>query len=129
MLYCIVHYAVKNILLALSLFFAFYGLQTQAAFELQAQAVQVKTAEGDLSRFDKGELEQGMRLLQPEEQLRVWQPSPPAPLKQSSSGSAALVWAQELRLQLQVADYLHRARQFSPGLRIRDIIFPFHYFW
>ncbi|MBX0331853.1 hypothetical protein K3G39_01235 [Pontibacter sp. HSC-14F20] len=129
MLYCIVHYAVKNILLALSIFFAFYGLQTKAAKELQAQSVQVHTEQGELSFSDKSTLGQATSLLQPEEQLRVWQHRPSAPLKQVSSGSAALVWAQEFRLQLQVVHYLQRARHFSPGLSIRDIIFPFHYFW
>ncbi|WP_116542392.1 hypothetical protein [Pontibacter virosus] len=123
------HYAVKNILVALSVFFAFYGLQTRAAMELRAQSVEVRTAQGKLTRFDNGELGQATVLLQPEEQLRLWQPRPSAPFKQASSGSAALVWAQEFRLQQEVSYYLQRARHFSPGLSIRDIIFPFHYFW
>ncbi|MDO6391299.1 hypothetical protein Q4E40_14255 [Pontibacter sp. BT731] len=123
------HYAVKNIVFALSLFFAFYGMQTRAAMEMRAQSVKEWTTEGDPTHFDKGKLERTTGLLQPEEQLRLAQPRPSAPLKQVFSGMAALVWAQEFRLQLLAVHYLQRTRLFSPGLTIRDIIFPFHYFW
>lgn len=127
--YCNVHYAVKNIVFALSLFFAFYGMQTRAAMEMRAQSVKEWATEGKSTHFDKGKLEGTAGFLQPEEQLRLGQPRPSAPLKQAFPGLAAFIWTQEFRLQLQAVHYLQRSRYFSPGLTIRDIIFPFHYFW
>ena len=129
MLYCIVHYAVKNIVFSLSLFFAFFGMQTKAAMEMRAQSVKVWASEGETTHFDKGKLDRTAGLLQPEEQIRLWQHRTSAPIKQLFTGFVALIWAHEFRLQLQVEHYLQRARHFSPGLTTRDIIFPFHNFW
>lgn len=129
MLICIVHYAVKNILLSLSLFFALFGLRNGADLEQHEQVAHMLAAQDEQLRFDDGEHYHATGLLQAEEQLRVWQPRPSAPLKQASGFSAATNQALEFSLQLQAAHYLQRARQFIPGLTSCDIIFPFHYFW
>ncbi|MCP2044284.1 hypothetical protein [Pontibacter sp. HSC-36F09] len=104
-------------------------MQTRAAMEMRAQSVKEWATQGEPSHFDKGKLGSTSGLLQPEEQLRLGQPRPSAPLKQAFPGLAALILTQEFRLQLKAVHYLQRARYFSPGLTIRDIIFPFHYFW
>ncbi|SIT77480.1 hypothetical protein [Pontibacter indicus] len=104
-------------------------MQTRAAMEMRAQSVKEWATDSETSYFGKGKLKHTAEFLQPEEQLRLWQPRPSAPLKQASPGLATLGWAQEFRLQLQTKHYLQRARYFSPSLTISDIIFPFHYFW
>jgi hypothetical protein len=126
---CIVHYAVKNILLTLTLFFACFGWQQGAAVDPSATELHATAAQGELARVDKGELYHSPGLLQTAEQVLVLQPRPTASLKHSSHGQQSLAGVLEFRLQRRVARYLHRAKLFNPGLSGCDIIFPFHYFW
>ncbi|WP_299700537.1 hypothetical protein [uncultured Pontibacter sp.] len=126
---CIVPYAVKNILLTLTLFFACFGWQQGMAVEVSATELHAPAAQGELARVDKGELYHSPGLLQAEEQVRVLQPRPTASLKHSSNGFQSFAEALEFRLRLRTTLYLQRAERFSPGLRTLDIIFPFHYFW
>jgi hypothetical protein len=124
-----VHYAVKNILLTLSLFFACFGWQGRSAVSASAADLHAPAAQGELARVDKGELYHSSGLLQAEEQVRVLQLRPAASFKHSSNGFQSFAWVLELRLRLRASQYLQRAEQFIPGLRTCDIIFPFHYFW
>ncbi len=95
----------------------YYGVQQQG----QEAAAKASLSGGELLKFPY--------LARAEEHLGVLRHLPTPPFQPQPNGLILNSSAFELRIQRLMAQYLSQARFLHRSLTIRDIIFPFHYFW
>lgn len=120
---------VKYILLFAFAVLGFSGSEQGRYAEAVHPLPQAPAANKEPDKLSANELYKLLGLQRAEERVNTAQSQPAPPSKGNAGGLLARGYTLELQVQSLVSQQVLRSRLICLSLTVREIIFPFHYFW